>query len=365
MIPPSKPYVSEEDISFVKKQVESGLHSYGEKVREFESLMSDYIGKKYAKATSSGTTALHIALLSLGVGSITNEGEKDEVILPSYICASVMSAVKMTGAIPVLADIQDDFIERGCNIYADKIKKLITKNTRAIIIPHMFGISADMDRIRKVSKNIPIIEDCAHSLGTKYKGKYVGSFGDISIFSFYATKVISSGQGGMILTSNKKLKDKIDDLTKYDQREEYDISYNYSMSDIHAALGISQLKQLEKFIKRRHEIADKYNKSLININKDNNFAIMKKIPEGSFPFKYLIMLKSKEEKETLRKRLKEKGVSASEPVFNPLHRYLKLNKDDFKNTEKAHDCLLSIPLYPALTNDEVSYVSETLKSFLG
>ena len=173
----SKPTVSKEDILAVRKQVASGMHATGTKTKEFENEMRKLIGVKYAKATSSGTAALHLALLSLGVG------KGDEVIVSSYVCESVLSAVNYTGARPVLTDIDSDF-ENGFNISAKTIKPLITKKTKAIIVAHLFGIPADMHSIKKISKKIPIIEDCAQSLGARYKGKMLGSFGNLSICSF-------------------------------------------------------------------------------------------------------------------------------------------------------------------------------------
>jgi len=181
-IPHSKPFVSEEDYKSVEEVIKSGMHATGSKTKEFEEGVCKFIGAKYAKATTSGTTALHLALLSLKVG------KGDEVIIPSYVCQSVLSAVNYTGAKPVLADIEKD----SFNISTNTIKPLITDKTKVIIVSHMFGFPADILSIKEISKKIPIIEDCAHSIGGSYKGKMLGNFGDLSIFSFYATKLIST-----------------------------------------------------------------------------------------------------------------------------------------------------------------------------
>ncbi len=349
IIPHSKPYVSKEDIGAVSKQVKSGMHSSGKKVKKFENKFVNYIGSNYAKATSSGTTALHLALLSLNVK------KGDEVIIPSYVCSSVMSAVNMTGAIPVLADIQDNFLEKGYNISGEKINNLINKKTKAIIVPHMFGIPADLESIIKVAGKIPIIEDCAHSLGAKYNGEMTGTIGDIGIFSFYATKLISTGQGGMITTNSEKLFDKITDLTKYDERKEYRVSYNYSMSDIQAALGISQLSKLDFFIERRTEICKIYDSA---IDKSSLRKINR--PDESYPFRYIVLTESLYQKENVKSLLLSNNIISENPIYNPLHRYLGLDSEKFPNTEKAFQQSLSVPLYPALTDKEVDYISNVL-----
>ena len=176
----SKPFADEEDIKAVSEIIKSQKHATGDTVAKFEKEMAKLIGQKYAKATSSGTTALHISLLALGVS------KDDEVIIPSYVCGDVLNAVNHTRATPVLTDI-----DKGFNISAKTISQLITSKTKAIILPHLFGIPADIEDILKLAdtKNIAVIEDCAQSLGAKFPdGKFTGSKAIISIFSFYATK---------------------------------------------------------------------------------------------------------------------------------------------------------------------------------
>jgi perosamine synthetase len=310
--------------------------------------MCKFIKVKYAKATTSGTAALHLALLSLGVS------KEDEVIIPSYVCESVLNAVIYTGAKPILADIDQNF-ENGFNISAKTIKPLITKKTKAIVVVHLFGIPVDIDSIRKISKKIPIIEDCAQSLGASYKGKMLGSFGDVSIFSFYATKVISTGHGGMVLTNSKSIKKILNNLTQYDKKEDYGIAYNYCLTDIQSALGLSQLSKLKSFLKRRQKIAREYDKSFSKIGMD-----LPKSIEGEIKFRYVLRTKSFEKLKTLQKKLQKKGIIACEPIFKPLHRYLKLNSRNFKNTELAQNTNLSIPIYPSLTEGEVNYIKKSL-----
>ena len=352
IIPHSKPFVSEDDINLVQAQIFSGMHATGRKTEEFERLIARFVNAKYAKATSSGTTALQLGLLSLRIK------EGDEVIIPSYVCQAVMNSVNYLKAKPVLVDIQDDFMQKGCNISSQTIKSFITNKTRAIIVPHMFGIPAELNEILKLG--IPVIEDCAQCFGSKYNGKEVGSLGDIGMFSFYATKFISTGQGGMVLTNSDELKSRFVDLTKYDQKENYTIGYNISLTDIQSALGISQFNQIDYFIRRRKEIASKYNAAFKELN---GIKIMP-YPKDCVPFRYIVMFKSKEEREGVQVKLRGKGIIAAQPVFKPLHRYLGLDSGNFKNTESAHDKTLSFPLYPALTDEEVNYIIRIFTAFL-
>lgn len=338
----SKPCVDSEDAFRVSELIKSGAHAKGHRVKEFEDKICGLIGTSYAKATTSGTTALHLALLSLG----TKEG--DEVIIPSYVCQAVLNSVNYTRAKPVISDIDNDY-----NISARNIISLITKNTKAIIAPHMFGNPANIEDI--LSLGIPVIEDCAQSLGSSYKSKKTGSLGDIGIFSFYATKIISTGQGGMVVTSSPEIKEKLESLAIYDAREEYEVAYNYRMTDIQAALGISQLKKLDFFIDTRKKIARIYD----NAFKELDLEIPEKV-EGGFPFRYVLRLRDPETRELLEKRLKENNITAERPVFKPLHQYLNFPRENFPNTELAHETALSIPIYPALTQVEASYIVDNV-----
>ena len=346
IIPHSKPTISEKDILAVKSQTASGMHATGSKTKEFENAMSKFIGMRYAKATSSGTAALHLALLSLEIG------KDDEVIIPSYVCQSVLNAVIYNGAKPILADIDSDFQRNGFNISSNTIKPLITKKTKAIIVPHLFGIPSNIPEIRKIAKKIPIIEDCAQSLGAKSNGKMLGTFGDVSIFSFYATKMISTGHGGMVLTNSKKIKDKLDILTQYDKKNQYGISYNYCLTDIQSALGLSQLSQLKSFVTKRDEISKLY---------DSFFSKTRFFLENlnGVKFRYIIKTKNKEELKKIQDGLRRKNIIVSEPVFMPLHRCLKLNPRLFQNTEKAQNTNLSIPIYPSLTRNDIYYIKKS------
>ncbi|MBM4272745.1 MAG: DegT/DnrJ/EryC1/StrS aminotransferase family protein, partial [Deltaproteobacteria bacterium] len=244
MIPHSRPTLDQDDYASVLHILKSGHLAQGKQVEQFEKDLSSLIGVRGGVAVSSGTAALHLALLSL------NTGSGDEIIIPDFVCTAPLNAIRYTGAVPVIADIDP----LTYNIDVGDLKKRLTKKTKAIIIPHMFGLPADMEEI--LSLGIPVIEDCAQSLGSRYRDSCTGRLGTLSIFSFYATKMIATGEGGMVLSDDESLLEKIRDLRDYDEKELYTVRYNYKMTDFQAAFGISQLKKLFSFIKRRKEIAD-------------------------------------------------------------------------------------------------------------
>ncbi|MFH1358915.1 MAG: DegT/DnrJ/EryC1/StrS family aminotransferase [archaeon] len=350
-IPHSKPFVDNEDIKTVANQVKSGLHAVQDKTKEFENKLANLVEKKYAKATNSGTNALHLALLSLDIK------ENDEVIFPSYNCQSIYNAVNYVKAKPILADTD----KNSPNISETTIKPLITSNTKAIIIPHMLGVPANIDEIIKLADehNIPVIEDCAQSLGAYYNSKQTGSYGIISIFSFFATKVISTGYGGMILTDSEEINSKIHDLTQYDERSELKPAYNYSLTDIQAVLGISQLNKLDFLLNRRKEIAKKY----VQAFKDKvSFLNYKQ----GFPFRFLLIFNNQKERDKAKEELNSKDIRCRTPFIKPLHHYeeFKNIKNNFPNSEALFNNALSIPIYPALTDDEVDFIIKSVKEVL-
>ena len=339
-IPHSRPYLDERDIKSVLKALNEGHLATGKIVNDFVLELCNYVGRKYGIATNSGSSALHLALRALDVK------EGDEVILPSYVCGTVLNPIEYCKATPIFVDInKDDF-----NISYEDTKKKINSKTKIIIIPHMFGDTVkDIEEFQKL--NIPIIEDCALSLGAQHNGRKIGSFGDISIFSFYSTKMIASGFGGMILTDKDKILEKLKDLTHYDNREEWGESYNYSMSDLQAALGLSQLRKLDEMIEKRKRIAIRFNNSFLNLN---GFL---QSSENIF-FRYIVQIIKRDE---FIEKLKEFGINAAKPVFKPLHKYKNLDDKDFPNTTSAYEKNISIPLYPSLTEEEINYIIENCK----
>jgi len=345
MIRHSSPTIYSGDLDKIKKVLKSADLINNSAVRSFESRFAKFIRKKFALATNSGTAALHLSILSLNID------RHDEVIIPSFVCSAVLNAINYAGAKPVICDIDRE----SFNLDFATAKKHITKRTRAIILPHMFGLPAKIDKFLQL--NIPIIEDCAQALGAVFKGRKIGSFGLASIFSFYSTKVITTAQGGMLLTGSSQVFKNANDLIEYDERDNYKIRYNYKMNDLGAALGLSQLERINAFIKKRREIARYYN------NAFSKYDIVLPLKEpGHIYYRYVIRIKTPLKK--FISRLEKKGIEAKPPVFNPLHRYLGLEKRLFPDTEAAFNRAVSLPIYPGLTDKQARFIAQAVLNSL-
>lgn len=343
MIPHSRPTIDEADILDVTSVLRSGNIAQGSVVEKFEQELAGYIGVKSGVATSSGTAALHLALIALDIT------RKDTVALPSYVCTAVLNAVNYVGASPLLIDTHPDTF----NMDVEDLKRKLTPQVKAVIVPHSFGLASDLEEI--IALGIPVIEDCAQSIGATYRNKLTGSFGNISIFSFYATKMITTGEGGMVVSNSEEFLRKIRDLRDYDNRENYGTRYNYKMTDFQAALGLSQLKKLNHFIEIRRKIAQRYNIELKNfcslpVNHGND--------SKHIYYRYVINLRR--DAESFLKLSKEKGINCERPIFKPLHRYLNLS--GFINTDSVWEKAVSIPIYPTLTEKNMHIIIEFIKS---
>jgi perosamine synthetase len=342
IIPHSRPLITDSDIKAVTETLKSGQLSQGQAVVKFEKSLADFLSKKRGAATSSGTAALHLVLLALDVK------EEDEVIIPSYVCTAVLNSVNYTGATPVVVDIEP----LTFNISVDAAKKALTSKTKAIIVPHMFGCPAEMDKLSELG--IPIIEDCAQAVGATFKGQNVGSFGLLSVFSFYATKVFACGEGGMVLSNSEDLLSKIEDLRDYNNKNDYILRYNYKMTDIQASLGLSQLSSLEKFIERRREIAGRYLEEFKNCN--FTLPVWK---EGKEHIYYRFVVKTEEDASEYLEKLQQKHIMCRRPVYKPLHLYLDLS--GFPHAMEAWQKAISIPLYPSLKEREIEKIVTVVK----
>jgi dTDP-4-amino-4,6-dideoxygalactose transaminase len=338
-IPHSRPTLGAEEIQAVSDVISSGYVAEGSIVQEFERSFADYFNIGHAVATNSGTSALHLALLALEVGP------GDEVIIPSYVCCALLNAVNYTGATPVLAEIFPDTY----NLDAGDVKKRLSGRTKAIIVPHLFGMAADLDPLLKL--DVPIIEDCAQAVGAVYDQRPLGTFGVASIYSFYATKVMTTGEGGMVASNSQDIADRIRDLKTYDQKDEYKIRFNYKMTDIQAALGLVQLERLPDIIKRRRAIAEKYTRAFK--------ALALKLPPadpGHIFFRYVLGLNT--DSLSWTSALAGQGIGCDRPIYLPLHRQMKLK--GYTVTEKAWKNSLSLPIYPSLTDEETIRVIDAV-----
>lgn len=342
MIPHSRPTLDEEDAQRVLDVVRSGQLVQGREVAAFEKELAETVGLFDAVAVSSGTAALHLALRALEIGP------GDEVLIPSFVCTALLHAVRQTGASPVLADCDP----ATYNLSPTDAKRRITPRTRAVIVPHLFGQAADLEAIQTLG--LPVIEDCAQSLGSLYHQQPTGGFGVLAVFSFYATKVIATGEGGMVSSRDTALLERIRDLRDYDEKEEDTQRYNCKMTDMQAALGRSQLRKLPAFIARRQAIAAVYSRAFaplglaVPATGDNRTHIY---------YRYILR---HDNASGLMAALEGLGIAARRPVFRPLHAYL--GEKGYPEAEEVWRETLSLPLYPSLSEDETERIVSAMTS---
>jgi perosamine synthetase len=337
-IPHNKPSIDKNEAKAIEEVLECGWIAQGDQVGLFENKICDYMGfeDNSAVALSNGTSALFLALKLLGIKSPT-----DEVVLPNYVCSALLNAIFMNNAKPIVVDVDKvDF-----NISYDEVKKKINEKTKAIIVPHIFGVPADVIRIRELG--IPIIEDCAQALGSKINNTHVGLFGDIAILSFYATKLITTGQGGMLVSKNSEYIEKAKDYREHDMRKEYYPRFNFQMTDIQAAMGIVQLKKFNILLQKRKKIAEKY----IQICNKKNWDYQK-VKNSNFSQNWFRFVLKGEENYIikLKEKLNNAGVSCLIPIekWQLQSVYLNLDPQRFKNSEEISKTTLSLPIFPDL-----------------
>ena len=315
-LPVAAPMLCEKELEYVSDCIISNwISSTGKYVTRFESLFADYCGTKYAVATSSGTTALHLALLALGVG------EGDEVIVPSFTFIATANAVTYTGAKPIFVDSEKE----TWNIDPKLIEAAIRPQTKAIIPVHLYGHPADMDPILKIAKahKLYVIEDAAEAHGAEYKGKKVGGLGDIGIFSFFGNKIITTGEGGMIVTNNPELEKQMRLLRDHGmsptKRYWHSVlGYNYRLTNIQAAIGVAQIERIDSIIKAKLDIAERYRKQL----KDIRGIICPPQTKWARNVYWLYSIVVQEEfgisRDDLMKELNSMGID-TRPLFPPVH----------------------------------------------
>jgi len=400
-IPFHKPYITDEEINEVIDSIRSGWLTMGPKTVRFEEEFRNYVGSKHSIAVNSCTAALHLALKAI------NLKQEDEVIIPTMTFTATGEVVRYFNAMPVIVDINKD----THNIDTDAIERAITPKTKVIIPVHFAGQPCDMTSIRQIASRygLAVIEDAAHSLPAWYrskdikkqsgvrsqvpgvksretgnleleirsKGKMIGTIGDMTCFSFYATKTLSTGEGGMITTENDEWAEKIkilrlhgissDSWQRYSKEgswyyEVVDAGYKYNMTDIQSALGISQLRKLEWMWERRCDIARKYTDAF----EDSEFIICPHVKPDRVSAWHLYVIKLNLETLSIDRNrfieeLKQKGINTS-VHFIPLHRHpyykntFSLDADNFKNAEWVYARSISLPIYPGMKDEEVNYV---------
>jgi perosamine synthetase len=341
-IPHSRPTLGGEEELEVSKIIRSCQIAQGPKVEKFEKIVADYIGREYAIAVSSGLSALHLALKALDIK------ENEEVMIPSYTCDALLLAVSYLNAKPIIID--SNYVDG--NISFEKCLELKSDNSRAIILPHNYGFAADLEKF--MTLDIPIIEDCAVAIGGSFKGKKLGAFGKISAFSFYATKMITTGEGGMLLTDDADIAKELRELRDYSKNVSAKMRYNYKMTDIEAGVGICQMRKLDNFVTRRNEIYEYYSKML----RDRHDVITpyydKETILPSF-YRYVLKIPNKIRSELLKNML-NKGVACSIGVPKPLHKLLGLADHKYSGAEKLYKEAFSLPIYPSLQNSDIEYI---------
>ncbi len=369
----NKPYIDDREIEEVKKVLSSGYLTQGPKTEEFEQLVAQLVGCKYAFATSSCTTALHLSLVALGIGP------RDEVLVADFTFPATANVVVQQGATPVLVDIDLDTFTMNI---ADMGAK-ITEKTKAIIPVHAFGCSADMNPIIETANkfNIPIIEDAACAIGTTYYGTYCGNLGTMGCFSFHPRKVITTGEGGMITTNDDKIDKKLRLLREHGmnrnalERESsttwsYDVTdlgYNYRLTEPQAALGMAQLKRVDEGIRLRIRASKYYAKELCGQN--SCVATPYTAPNRSHIFHLYTVKIKKQPSATTRdevfKRLSNSGIQTS-VHYTPLHmmsfykQFLNKNSQHFPHAEKVYEEILSLPIYPSITRGQITTITSKI-----
>ncbi len=360
MIPVSEPDISEKEIEYVDDAVRSGwVSSHGKYIDEFEDKFSEFIGTDYGLTVTNGTAAIHLAVSAIGIK------EGDEVIVPDLTFISPVNAVLYNNARPVICDVEKD---SWC-IDTSKIEELITEHTKAIIAVHLYGNSSNMDELLKIKKkyNLYLIEDTAESLGTEYKNRKLGSFGDIGCFSFYGNKTMTTGEGGFCTTDNKELYERMlllrdHGMTSKKRYWHEFIGYNYRMTNMQAALGMAQLERLNYFIKRKREIADEYNKLL------NGYVTTH--PAGkdynSTYWLYSILMEDEKQRDGLMEYLYKNGIDTRR-FFYPVHAmppYSKFGNGNYPVSVKLAETGINLPSSVRLTNEEIKYISGKIYDFL-
>ena len=378
-LPFALPDIGEEEISEVVESLRSGWVTTGPKTKQFESDFSAFIGANVeAIAVNSATAGLHLALEALGVGA------GDEVITTTYTFTATAEVVRYLGAHPVFVDIDAQTL----NIDTSKIEQAITSKTKVIIPVHFAGLACDMREILSIAKrhSLRVIEDAAHALPATYAGQRVGTLdSDATVYSFYATKTITTGEGGMVVTRHKSVSDRIkvmrlhgisrDAFDRYQSKKpswHYEIvapGYKYNLTDIASAIGIHQLKKAERFRQRREEIARLYDKNF----EDLPLVLPAHEPEGEIHSWHLYVVRLEENthigRDNFIKQMSDKGVGCS-VHFIPLHIHpywrdsYKLEARAFPVALNAYKQAVSLPIYTKMTNDDVYKVIDAVKSVL-
>lgn len=362
-LPQSEPSLIGNELKYVSEAIKSGwISSIGKYVNTFQKKFGSFVNNKYCLTTSSGTTALQLAIATLRLKS------NDEIIVPDYTFVSPINSIIHSKCKPVLADID----KNNLCISLNSIKKVVTKNTKAIIIVHLYGNTPEIDKIINFckSKKIKIIEDCAEAFGSYYKGLHVGNFGHFGTFSFFGNKTISTGEGGMIIFKKKEdylLAKKLRDHGMSENRKYWhdEIGFNFRMTNIQAAIGCAQIEKANKFINRKINIFKRYRSNLINIKFIKMIKLSSKIRNSHWLS--FIILKDGLTRDKLLAFLISKGIEVRSGFYSAhkmnIYKNFINKKIDYSNSKKISSTIITLPSSVSLKDDEIDYICKLIKSF--
>jgi len=365
MIPLSKPDITNKERKAVSEVLQTSCLSLGEKHIEFEKIMARFAGVKYAVAVNSGTSGLHLIIRALGIK------DGDEVITSPFSFIASSNCILFERAKPVFVDID----EKTLNIDVKKIEEKITSKTKAILAVDVFSQSADWDELKRIAKKhgLYLIEDSAEALGSEYKGKKCGGFGEAAIYAFYPNKQITTGEGGMVLTNNKKIYELCKSMANQGRRiengkwlEHVMLGYNYRLDEMSCALGIEQMKRIKEILQKRAKVAELYNKKLNLVdgleipyigpgNKLSWFVYVVKLAEGFAG-----------RRDAIIKKIAESGIQCSD-YFHAIHlqpfykNMFGYKKGDFPTAENVSSRTIALPFYSNLSEKEIDFVVSNLK----
>ena len=363
-IPFSKPYFSQEELDALKGPIESGWVTQGIEVEKFEKSLSQLCSVEYAISVNSGTSALHLSLIA------HNIGKGDEVICPSYSFIATANSIKLAGATPIFADVDIN----TSNMTPELTEKHITKKTKALMIVHQFGLPVDLDGFQELANRhkLILIQDAACAIGSTYKNKSLSTWGDISCLSFHPRKIITTGEGGAVLTNDPAIAKKIRELRSHgtsvssaEHKEYYSFGYNYRLSDLNAAVGNVQLKKLEEIISRRTEIANKY---LAGLSKYKDKIAIPFFPHNSRPNHQTLqirILSGIKKRDSLISKLAGSGISTRAGI-PPIHKQIVYSElQEYKNVSLPNTEILSeqglcLPVFHDLSLKDQEYITQKL-----
>jgi perosamine synthetase len=358
MIPIYQPYLYGREKEYVNKCLDtSWISSKGEFIGRFENTFAEYIGATYATSVCNGTVAIHLALEAIGIG------QGDEIIVPTLTYIASVNTIIQAGAKPVFVDS----LENSWQIDPEDVIRKITPNTKAVMVVHLYGLPCDMDSITTICEehHLLLVEDCAEAFGSRYKGRHVGTFGDVATFSFFGNKTITTGEGGMVVSKDKSVMDKAYHLKTQgvSPTREYwhDVmAYNYRMTNLCAAIGLSQLEQANDIISRKRQVADWYKEGLSGLPLKTHDELAN--TEHSF-WMCSIALDDSTLRNPLRDHLKQAGIE-TRPLFYPAHTMPHCATSEFFPVAESLSARgLNLPSYPGLNRQDCDVIVNAIRGF--